>query len=891
MSMEWSALPQEEQATFWTVVAFIKGRQSEAAVVEWALNLGPLRRAERIAVTHVLHSEGLETLEKPWSTVWELIEESWSRDPVDENHLSHYEITRRLAAGDRSGALVKLISDLVAPRVAVGPLNDWFERTPGPPKVPGDVIRSSLTSSRLIESEDIGLSRVEDLRFLTALANALEAEIRYGMDAGRRMGWDGSSSRVWLLGFLRHVEFGVGNRKGKDADLFHRGIAPSVKLLYAVVEQIAAVKSSAAVPFVKVWGLFRTPIDVRLWAAAASSPSLVLVEDVERFLLSLDDRDFWDLHAYPEIATLRACRFGDLQVQAQETITGRLRNLPPADHWPHMEDSAQLEDARTYWVVRELRRIEVCGGTLPDAPRNWVRENIARFDDLTTMGADQGFLSGATRGGVVPSSPPDPKYDGIKGVERLRALELAWTSASDWGDDSALAWLSQSGKASAVLEDLQAAGDAGAEFPHVWRRFGRMHRPSEDQHADASEAKSVLTLLQALPDETLRNAIEGVTDWMRVWRGVIVAACDWASAWLRVWPVAVQSTNSHYGTEDLGNLSVLVGGSDDEDLDAYNTPAADMVGIFLHACPNAHTDAGGAFDSGTDLRQVRDAIETCGGQSLLIARHRLIEWLPYFLQADQPWAQQNLIGPLRSGKPGNLALWRAASRRRIGTKTLKIIGPDVAAQANNPELGMDARTNLVFSLVVESLAAFYEKRPSALPDADLQQVLRSADDEVRIQAAETIVQFVRDQGGVSGSSPAGTFESAARPFLEQVWPQERTLVTPGVSRALAELPARSGEAFAGAVAVVRRYLVPFDSYSMMDYGLYGDDVEWTPKLGTINDEAKALALLELLNLSVGVSESAVVPHGLPDALGQIGSVQPTLAKLPKFRRLAAVARR
>ena len=331
--------------------------------------------------------------------------------------------------------------------------------------------------------------------------------------------------------------------------------------------------------------------------------------------------------------------------------------------------------------------------------------------------------------------------------------------------------------------------------------------------------------------------------------------------------------------------------SGEDDLDAYNTPVADLMGVFLDACSRATVDKVGTFDPGTDLKRVRDATEGCEGQALLIARHRLIEWLPYFLRVDKAWAISALIGPLQSGTPESLPLWRAVSRRRIGTAALEIIGSDVAAQVTNPGLGTKSRTNLIISLVAESLNAFCAQRQPAVSGADLQQVLRSADVEVRVHAAETVVQFVREQGEVSGHSPEGAFDTAAAPFLGQVWPQERMLVTPGVSRAFAELPARSGKAFARAVRSIKRYLVVFNCYSIMDYGLYGDDVEWTPKLTTIDDEAKAEALLELLNLTVGVSESAIVPYELSDALGQIRSVKAKLAEIPSFRRLVAMARR
>ena len=144
-------------------------------------------------------------------------------------------------------------------------------------------------------------------------------------------------------------------------------------------------------------------------------------------------------------------------------------------------------------------------------------------------------------------------------------------------------------------------------------------------------------------------------------------------------------------------------------------------------------------------------------------------------------------------------------------------------------------------------------------------------------------------------SSAEVFRSAVRPFLQQAWPQERSLGTPGVSQELSGLPAVAGDAFVEAVGEVERFLTPFDCWSMLDYGFYdngetGDEI--TPQLGTmIDDEPNARALLRLLDRTIGDAQNAVVPHDLSLALERIESVAPKLAKESAFRRLSAAARR
>lgn len=77
---------------------------------------------------------------------------------------------------------------------------------------------------------------------------------------------------------------------------------------------------------------------------------------------------------------------------------------------------------------------------------------------------------------------------------------------------------------------------------------------------------------------------------------------------------------------------------------------------------------------------------------------------------------------------------------------------------------------------------------------------------------------------------------------------------------------------------------------MLDYGLYGDE-NGDRKLSMIDDGAKAKALLRLLDLTIGMSERAVIPYDLTDALDRISDVSPQLAETQAYRRLSTAARR
>jgi hypothetical protein len=907
MIQAWSYLGEQDFAAFRATVAFLNKRLAEQATIDWALRLNLDQRIERLAIENLLSGPDGHALVEPWATAWRMIEESWSAPAItEEPSIAIYRIQERLRVGNRSGVIISQIVSLVAPRLKVEPLDSWRwkdTKKPRHPKTFDDLLSAKLTSGKLVDLDSLGLAALNDIAFLKALASGLEFAVNDGLEVARRLGWSGRMG-FWKLGGLNRVSH---QGSGSDADSYHYGIAPSVKLLYAVVDRIAGISAQEALPFVQRWRSAQSPVHTRLWAVAARNPELVTPEQVSEFLSNLPHPHFWDVSGFPEVMELRALRFSDLDPQAQKTIAKLIRKGPPRTYWLKKAEAAKVKESQTYRAVRELKRIEVAGGVLPSDERVWMDANIRRFTDLDAMNVDEGLP--ATTPMIYDVSPnPDVKYDALDGIARLRELEIALSSSRDsWNDDaagSANDWFQQPEKALLVLCDLEAAENGGDEFPHVWKRFGWAHSPRVQDASGTprrdlqAEANRVLALLNQLSEATLSAAIEGISDWLHAWGKQVIVASQGLPVWLRIWPIAVEATNSMSENADDVDLSVIARSSEDDndpmELDTLNTPSGKLTGVFLSACPSLK-EMPNPFDADISARHMRDAVIGTLGRSGLIVRHRLIEHLPYFLEADREWTQQHLVAPLLKDDAASLDLWRAIAHRTHYSEGLETIGSAMVERATDRRLGRETRQKLVFSLVIESLYAFRENRKPAVPHLHIQQMLRSVDDEVRAFAANTIQQFIRDlsvnkSGAIKAPSAADLFRSAAAPFLQDVWPQERSLATPGVSGGLADIPATTGDAFVEAVGAIERFLVPFKCWSMHEYGFYGEESGET-KFAVINSESKAEALLRLLNLTIGTSEGAVIPYDLTAALDQIRSIAPELTKDPIYRRLSTTARR
>lgn len=687
-----------------------------------------------------------------------------------------------------------------------------------------------------------------------------------------------------------------------------------MKLLHAVIARIAELDPATAKSCTGRWRQGGTPVHIRLWAAMSRNTQITSADELSSFFITVDQDKFWDLHSFPEIVELRAVRFRDLSAEAQAVIVDRLQKGPPRDRWPKKADAEDVDNARLYWSLRELRRIEAGGGILPKLAKAWLDAKAVQFDELTEIAIDTDFLDGVSvRHREVE---PDTRFDTLAGVDRLKALEAALgTGCLEWDDDPAeraRSWINNEGNLEKLLSDFEATNNGGNDFPEIWDRFCWEHRPLQQSVAAARDAKSeedsgrVLGFLNQLSDATLSNAISGISAWLSTWQKHVVKLPLALTFWLRLWPIAVNFTNKKHDSEEDEDLSVVAPSQEDDrlskEIDTLNTPAGRLVGVFLAACPNLSPERR-AFSANSPERKMRDSIIASKGRSELIAKHRMIEALPYFMHADEAWAREHLIAPLLRDDDAALALWQAVARRTHFTDVLKCIGVAMAERANDRRLSRDTRRRLVFSLVIETLHSFREGRAPSVPNQRITQMLRTLDDEVRASAASTVEQFVRELSAKAATNgpndgeerenaatAAVLFRSSAAPFLREVWPQERSLVTPGVSSALADLPATAGEAFAEAVDTIARFLVPFECWSMIDYGLYGGEGE-SKKLTIIDDEAKARALLKMLDLTVGTSEGSAVPHDLTDALDQMTAVAPILSRYPEFRRLSTQARR
>lgn len=891
-----------------SVIAFLNNRLSCREAVEWAISLDEVAFSQKQALTRLFEMQNGHDFKEPWKSAWRIIQTGWSFSPLSRQTYSTslFCIQERLGAGDYSSSIINGLVEYVAPKLEVSAFSQWeraYKVFPKQPKKFFHLFTAKLTSNECIPIGDLKLETISDEKVLQSLARSLSAQVFKGIELEKESS-GGVATHYGMLRSLHRVYYvpaaECDANDEEEPDIYNKGIAPSVKLLHAVVERLSRVKSCLAEEFVAGFKHSKTPVHQRLWAALARDPLLATSEEVAFFLKNLDEQQFWNLDLYPEFAELRAKRFEGLSSQDKKALVVRVRSGPRRKFWHKLESAEKLKQYQLYYAVRELSRILSAGGVIAEKDQFWLAAQIAKnpefegFDKVTT-----GFPGVSMGSWVQPKR--DDRFGHLQGMVRLQALEEDLASIQkSWDNDpaeQASSWICYENNPEKIFNDFVSAGNGGGGFGRVWDRFcwaANLGENATDIAAQKVRCSQVIALMNILQEEDLRLALAGISHWLSMFQELLIDEPKAHRFWLKLWPIAVEFTNAEQSVENEmqfstrgGKNSIIV-----KDIDALNSPVGKLMGVFLAWCPNLGI-VQYPFSPGTALSSIRNACLAAQGRSRLLVLHRMIEAIHYLLKADRPWTTQYLIDPLASKGDEAIPLWYAVSKQLRSNEVITVLGDQMVKRALDQRLDRKARASLTSSLILECLRANLEQRETKIAKHKVEQLIRLVDDDVRAESTRWIRRFVvgasKGMGDQLPLTSGEVFLKAVKPFFETTWPKERSLASKGVSRALAELPAACDSAFAQVVSVVSPYLVPIDAVSLGSFGLHGRGVE--SRLKMIDDEEKAKALLTLLDLTNGTEDGVIVPHDLSSALEQIRMVAPAYIESKAYQRLLTLARR
>jgi hypothetical protein len=888
-----------------TTIAFLRDRLNDRAAIEWALELDSQHAEERNAIRNLLTFPDVNVKE-PYRSAWFWLLESWSARPQQTEH-STFGIQSRIKRGGLDGDTLRQVVDLVRPWPLLKKLEDWrLYGGPAPPKVPRklrDLVSISMTSGPLISLQDVCLQDLAQPIFADELADRLEAALLDGLHSARRLGWieggiDLTSHDVERV--YRIPRTGANENEEPDPDTYRDGFAPVTKLLYDVVDVLSRIDAESARTRIARWRGSKWALLRRLWAAHARNRQLVSANDLADAFARLTDQEFWSPMEYPEFVELRARRFDDMDGADRLGIEEKIRALPPASLWRRKVPAKDLVRYQHVRAATELKRIVAAGCHISVASRSWLADVAAKYEVPDVRAVDFDFEPSA----LVRWTTENPEgFDAADVRSALGKLEVAFNNAR-WDHNADSAWSYVREHVSELLELFSDSPELAAKNLGVLRQILKTQHPAErqpNQNADEAEnrattskrqALKLLELLGAMPDQALSAFVDGLSGWMATWVDILKSNPAFAALWLRAWPVAVEATNKRAPLQQ-NDVNELLGEREEPDRGerlaaaALNTPAGLMMTAFLRMCPNLN-DVPQPFAS-DPLRRMRAAAAGVVGPARQQVLHRFLSHLEYMRRADEEWTDRNLLDALNRVDAANIEIWDAVTRNPVlRYETMRQIGERMAEVAHSGALPPGTSARLGERVVYRVLLDKNDREEPSVSDGTVQQMLRLGTDGLRATSGRVLGVFVESDD--RRSSPEERFKNVVKPFLEFVWPKERTLTSRSLSGALAELPAKARTAFAEAVDVIERFLTPFDCWSLHNYGLYGRDPN-AAKLRELNGPKEATALLKLLDITVGSEEGAIRPLDLDRALVAIQEADPKLVRDTRYARLSALVRR
>ncbi|WP_169196927.1 hypothetical protein [Devosia sp. MC1541] len=165
-------------------------------------------------------------------------------------------------------------------------------------------------------------------------------------------------------------------------------------------------------------------------------------------------------------------------------------------------------------------------------------------------------------------------------------------------------------------------------------------------------------------------------------------------------------------------------------------------------------------------------------------------------------------------------------------------------------------------------------------------MIRMGGDAARRAAAQALSSYLEHNDPKSFDRRV----DAALSIFSQIWPKELTLSSREVSQELVRLAGVSGRRYPEVAQKILRYLSPFDCWSMLEYRLYeGQEID--ERFKVISTKESAVALLAVLDKTVGESEDAVIPYDLAEALKHIATIAPNTRGDSRYLRLETLGRR
>lgn len=632
-------------------------------------------------------------------------------------------------------------------------------------------------------------------------------------------------------------------------------ITGPIALFQQLMERLVTVSREAARAEIACWPTQDNYIfgRLRIWAA---SSAITTPSEAAEFLLGFPDEIFWGSEQQRDLLYAIRDRWADFSAEDRERIEVRLRtttypwtNTTPGGK-PDAEAHYRLD--RLHWLTSQ----GVAFSFDVEAEMAALRLIDERWSERS------GHEAADSNAPVVRSVDIDADWRGLDHVPVREILERARQAGQsdffDFVEHRPFAGLAEEkpARALAALGDAARKGDVPVSF---WSSFLNSDKRKSDRPRLAGAIAARLIKLQP---EALNSIAYPVADWLlglgeRLYGDLKpVFESLWGSL------VAALPLREENRTRRVDSSWAN---------DALNAPAGKLASLLMKDPATKGLDAGQGFPEAW-TKKVEQLLALPGD----MRRHALVMFgfqITWLFTIAPDWTEQHLLPVVDDEADDGDALWDGIlwAARAPSRELFERLKPGLLARAMSSSRRR-AEANVIggFLLVGWGGDASADPPEQLVSNAELREILVECDDDLRSQILWHLEHWSADL--------EGRWRARLVPFLTDVWPNHRSVRTPGLSTRLVDLAMASDDLFPQVVDAILPRLVPVRGGMLRGFMLRSEAEDHPATIYPV-------AMLDLL-WAILADDATVWPYKIEDILDVLSETAATRAdpRLSELRR-------
>jgi hypothetical protein len=771
------------------------------------------------------------------------------------------------------------IIEYLRPRLKVEPLSSYAETRESPLHwVRWDFETSLDESSR--RSTRIGRQHLQRLskELLYAIIEKGTYALRRSLDVCKDIGWVGSGSD--LPNYLVHRVFDIdpveeNDDEDRDPDNYNNNFAPIVRVLSLTLSVLADKDPRLANRAVSAWSDLSPLSGLYLRLAAFGSWNSRTRSSLEigEFLTNMPSHPFWRWIAFPEVASMRAIRWNELEATTRETVSNRLLSGP--DDAALRSDVQIDEVTKAYHRDHEIARLVDSSAIVDERMAQIVERRRASDPAFPRRVPTIELGLPAPRVTSVPPGKPD-KFSNVPAEELIATLLRAQKERGFGEGDDAEAFVRTLRGRFRLLDALTLVDLSNPLLdPALDLLLSYPHEKSEDEAEDREVAQRIVNLAMTLPDDHVAKNARRLCYWIDGTDERLPQLDGIEDLWSRLLPSAEGLANQVDGAEHYSSESDLT-------MAALNEPLGHLLSVVLRRC-HPIRDAKGSLPHHLFAR-----LRELHGRAGELWANRMVVSMNYFMLVDAEWLNRTVIVPMKQLGAESDRLWEAFARygKIPNAKLWTALQTPLLKRLYSADSTPDSKRRLAEMCVIVWIWSC-RGDDYTLKASSLRSSLSLTNDDVRGAAAWQFASvFYGDRTKQNDPPVVERWREIGERFFDEVWPLEPILQSSASANDFARIPASVGSGFfEDAVSTIAPFLVPFTVWSVQT------EFRLEIKEGQTNEiiQLHPEALLTLLSLCIAEDQGHRV-FDLNGLLDQLSSLHPQLEndfRMQKLRRMAA----